>query len=58
MNNLLPACYALQRQRRAVERTLMAASDAESLSAARWAAAWHKLVTLKLAQIPPRRVLH
>jgi len=58
MNNLIPASYALQRQRRAVERTLLAESDAESLTAARWAAAWQKLVTAKLDQAPVRRVLH
>jgi len=58
MNKLITATYALQRQRRAVERTLLAASDAESLTAARWAAAWHKLVTLKLDQAPPYRTLH
>jgi hypothetical protein len=70
MTTLLTATYALQRQKLAVERTLYARSPEESLLAARWASAWHKLVQRKLDQDlaarmpqgfllrPPSRVLH
>lgn len=44
MNQLTLAAYALRRQRLAVERTLGASSMEESLSAAQWAEAWHRLV--------------
>ncbi len=60
MTTLLSASYALQRQKIAVERTLYARSAEESLLAARWASAWHKLVQRKLDQdlasrLPARR---
>ncbi|RZT10617.1 hypothetical protein SAMN05216319_0921 [Duganella sp. CF402] len=50
MTTLHSASYALQRQKLAVERTLYARSAEESLLAARWASAWHKLVQRKLDQ--------
>jgi len=50
MTTLISASYALQRQKIAVERTLYARSAEESLLAARWASAWHKLVQRKLDQ--------
>ena len=58
MTTLLSASYALHRQKIAVERTLYARSAEESLLAARWASAWHKLVQRKLdqdlaARLPP-----
>ncbi|MYM22339.1 hypothetical protein GTP46_06760 [Duganella sp. FT135W] len=60
MTTLHTASYALQRQKIAVERTLYARSAEESLLAARWASAWHKLVQRKLdqdlaARLPARR---
>jgi hypothetical protein len=68
MTTLHSASYALQRQKLAVERTLYARSAEESLLAARWASAWHKLVQRKLDQnlaprlpflvSPPSRLLH
>jgi hypothetical protein len=50
MTTLHSASYALQRQKLAVERTMYARSVEESLLAARWASAWHKLVQRKLDQ--------
>ena len=50
MTTLHTASYALQRQKLAVERTMYAPSVEESLLAARWASAWHKLVQRKLDQ--------
>lgn len=50
MTTLISATYALHRQKIAVERTLCARSAEESLLAARWAGAWHKLVQRKLDQ--------
>jgi hypothetical protein len=50
MTTLHSASYALQRQKLAVERTMYARSAEESLLAARWASAWHKLVQRKLDQ--------
>jgi len=50
MTTLHSASYALQRQKLAVERTLYARSAEESLLAARWASAWHKLVQRRLDQ--------
>jgi len=60
MTTLISASYALHRQKIAVERTLYARSAEESLLAARWAGAWHKLVQRKLdqdlaARLPARR---
>ena len=71
MTTLRSATYALHRQKIAVERTLYARSEEESLLASRWASAWHKLVQRKLDQNfpirtefsgflvnPPSRTLH
>lgn len=53
MTKLISASYALHRQKIAVQRTLRARSDEESMLAARWASAWHKLVQRKLGQDVP-----
>ncbi|WP_229205111.1 hypothetical protein [Duganella sp. Leaf61] len=74
MSAMMNATRALNRQKIAVERTLYARSAEESQLAARWAAAWHKLVQRKLDNLatrsaprvdfsgflvnPPSRVLH
>ena len=74
MTTMMNATRALNRQKIAVERTLYARSAEESQLAARWAAAWHKLVQRKLDTMatrtaprvdfsgflvnPPSRVLH
>ncbi|KQQ32390.1 hypothetical protein ASF61_15230 [Duganella sp. Leaf126] len=74
MTTMMNATRALYRQKIAVERTLCAQSAEESELAARWAAAWHKLVQRKLDNMasrpahhvqfsgflvnPPSRVLH
>ncbi len=49
----LPAAYALHRQMLAVQRTVTAASVAESERAARWAHAWYMLVQRKLEEFQP-----
>lgn len=48
MSQLTLATYALRRQKLAVERVLFARSAEESLLAARWAEAWHRLVQVQL----------
>ena len=48
MNNFIKVSYALQRQQRAVERTLYANSAEESVVASKWADAWHRLVQARL----------
>jgi hypothetical protein len=48
MNNFIKVSYALQRQQRAVERTLYASSTEESVVASKWAGAWHRLVQARL----------
>jgi hypothetical protein len=48
MNSLLPVSYALRRQQLAVQRVIRAATPEESLLAARWADAWHRLVQRRL----------
>jgi len=53
MNNFVQISYALQRQKRAVERTLSARSTEECVVASRWVDAWHRLVQAKLDQVPP-----
>ena len=45
-----PAAYALHRQMLAVQRTMSAASVAESERASRWAHAWYMLVQRKLEE--------
>lgn len=52
MNNFVQISYALQRQKRAVERTLAARSTEECIVASRWAGAWHRLIQAKLDQAP------
>jgi hypothetical protein len=46
-----PAAYAMQRQMRAVRRTMSADTVEESQRAARWAQAWYQLVQRKLDQL-------
>lgn len=54
-----PAAYALHRQMMAVQRTMNAATVAESERALRWANAWYMLVQRKLDQIQQApRYLH
>lgn len=54
-----PAAYALHRQMIAVQRTMSAASVAESERASRWAHAWYMLVQRKLDEIQQApRYLH
>jgi hypothetical protein len=48
MNSLFKVSYALQRQQRAVERTLYASSAEESALASKWVGAWHRLVQARL----------
>lgn len=48
MNSFFKVSYALQRQQRAVERTLGARSDEESELASKWVEAWHRLVQARL----------
>ena len=48
MNSIFKVSYALQRQQRAVERTLYASSAEESEVASRWVGAWHRLVQARL----------
>jgi hypothetical protein len=48
MNNFVKVSYALQRQQRAVERTLYASSTEESVTASKWADAWHRMVQARL----------
>jgi hypothetical protein len=52
MDNFAQALYALQRQKRAVERTLGANSTEECVVASRWVSAWQKLVQARLDQSP------
>ena len=52
MDNFVEISYALQRQKKAVERTLSARSSEECVVASRWVGAWHRLVQAKLDQIP------
>lgn len=54
MNTMMNATRALNRQKIAVERTLYARSAEESQLAARWAAAWHKLVQRRLDNLAGR----
>jgi len=51
MNNFVKVSYALQRQQRAVERTLYASSTEESVVASKWADAWHRLVQRRLDRL-------
>jgi hypothetical protein len=54
-----PAAYALHRQMMAVQRTMSAATVAESERASRWAHAWYMLVQRKLDDIQQApRYLH
>jgi hypothetical protein len=48
MNSIFKVSYALQRQQRAVERTLYASSAEESMLASKWVDAWHRLVQARL----------
>ncbi len=48
MNSIFKVSYALQRQQRAVERTLYASSAEESVAASKWVDAWHRLVQARL----------
>ncbi|TWI67307.1 hypothetical protein IP91_01420 [Pseudoduganella lurida] len=48
MNSIFKVSYALQRQQRAVERTLYARSAEESEAASKWVDAWHRLVQARL----------
>ncbi|GGY35202.1 hypothetical protein OU994_18840 [Pseudoduganella sp. SL102] len=48
MNSIFKVSYALQRQQRAVERTLYARSAEESMLASKWVDAWHRLVQARL----------
>lgn len=48
MNSFFKVSYALQRQQRAVERTLYASSIEESELASKWVEAWHRLVQARL----------
>jgi hypothetical protein len=48
MESIFKVSYALQRQQRAVERTLYASSAEESMVASRWVSAWHRLVQARL----------
>jgi hypothetical protein len=52
MDNFAQALYALQRQKRAVERTLGANSTEECVVASRWVSAWQKLVQARLDKSP------
>lgn len=52
MDNFGQISYALQRQKKAVERTLSARSTEECVVASRWVDAWHRLIQAMLDQAP------
>ncbi|MFA9215473.1 MAG: hypothetical protein ACEQSK_00060 [Sphingomonadaceae bacterium] len=61
MSQLTLATYALRRQKLAVQRAIRARTVEESVAAARWAEAWHRLVESQLdlaERSARRRVLH